>query len=92
MDFRQLRDGDEADLWITHKLARIAMYQQVVDDIDKVLEREGIDAGMHGLIRQKMHAAKAAAEELGQLPQRTQPAPEKHEVTFKYEMAEANDV
>lgn len=93
MDFRDRTDEID-DLWIARKAARLGAYQKLYDDCEDALDRGwDEDPKTNAQLTKAMQSAlRSAAEELGQLPQRTQPAPEKHEVTFRYEMQEANDV
>jgi hypothetical protein len=57
-------------LWIVDKVARIAEYQQDVDDANEELEARGFDTH---IIKAKHNAMKAVAEELGALPTRGAP-------------------
>lgn len=56
-------------LWIADKAARLAEYQQDAEDIDATLAVDGVDTN---LMRAKHRVLRSAAEELGQLPTRTQ--------------------
>ena len=69
-------DDEFAGLWIAGKAARIAEYQQQVDDIADLMDdperaaRAGVQAAE--MFRTAQAALRAVSEELGQLPARVQ--------------------
>jgi predicted transcriptional regulator len=65
-------DDEFAGLWIATKRARIAEYQQLVEDIEKLLDDSETRANVNyaEVARTKLAALKQASEELGQLPGR----------------------
>jgi predicted XRE-type DNA-binding protein len=65
-------DDEFAGLWIATKRARIAEYQQLVEDLEELLLSEEFRANgnIADVARAKLTAFKQASEELGQLPGR----------------------
>lgn len=68
-DARAAADDDAAHLWITRRTARLAEYQQTIEDIDQTLnsDTEGQPDDRAALLRIRLQALRQAAEETGQL-------------------------
>lgn len=73
-DARAAADDDAAHLWISQRTARLAEYQQTVEDIDAALRFGLIDDeyvstpdDRAALLRIRLQALRQAAEETGQL-------------------------
>lgn len=71
-DFRERRDGDQEDLWIVHKSARLGAYQQLAEDAWAYLNAGWWENGRVGPELSKLITTclRNSAEELGQLQQR----------------------
>ena len=70
-DLQQEVTNECAGLWIADKAARIAEYQDVVERVNEKLDSlKDSDYVSPGLLKEKTAALRAAAEELGQIPER----------------------
>lgn len=90
-------DAEFAGLWIAAKDNRLAMYQRDIERIEELLEehegQEHTGSADQKLMQTKHAALRAAAEELGQLPQRVSIAPEAGtKVRYEIEGVQLGDV
>jgi hypothetical protein len=93
-EVKAAHDNEYAGLWIASKSARIAEYQQDVEEINEVLARQ-LDSGEDlnaGLIRMKHVALKSVAEELGALPNRVTLQSDNKVVTYHIEGVDPESV
>lgn len=82
-------ENELAAIWVNFKAARLAEYQQIVTDVNAEILRHiqqnlPMTRDEVALLKVKMHALHAIAEELGQLPPRTQVSFAGATITYEY--------
>lgn len=93
-EVKAAHENEYAGLWIVSKSARIAEYQQDVEEINEVLARL-LDTEQDlnsNLIRMKHNALRSVADELGELPTRVQLQSDNKSVTYHIEGVNPGDV
>jgi hypothetical protein len=80
-------------LWIASKAARLAEYQQTLDDIEDYVHSEALsDKAVREAVALKLKTLRQAADELGQLPQRTSGSGTGTTVTLQFDGVTVEDL
>lgn len=96
-EVRDKLDDDFAGIWIAQKAARLEVYQQNVEDLQSIIdamEKEPaiVKAQIATLFRAQQAAVRSVAEELGDLPTRSQVQIQSEPVTYRIEGVDLDDV